>query len=519
MSAKSRYEKLTTDRSSYTDRARNCAKVTIPHLFPPDGSSGSTKLDQPEQGIGARGVNNVAAKITQALFPPNAPFFKMEIDELVAKQMTQQDGLKDQIDAALGQYVRRVMADFEKRALRADLYEVCRQLVVAGNATLYVSETGRCRVYRLDNYVCKRDPTGHLLEWIGIDKIARAALPDDIRNKVPAQQNTNNQQSNGVQTAPADGMVDLYTHVLLREDGQYTVYQEVLDQVVKGSEGSFKADELPFLVLRFNAVSGEDYGRSLVEDYLGDLITLENLSKNVREFTAIASRVIPLVSPNGLLKPSALTKAENGEPILGNEGDLHFVQIERYNDFRVQKELIDKIEQRLAFAFLLNTAIQRNGERVTAEEIRYMAKELEDTLGGTYSVQAVDFQLPLANALIKQLESQKQLPELPPQAANPKVVTGMDALGRGFDLSNLLQFVQLVSNTPAADQIKWDSLARRIGNSLNIEMDGLLKTPEEAAAEQQEAAQQQMMASAVPNAVNQIGAIAQKTMDGKNTND
>ena len=95
----------------------------------------------------------------------------------------------------------------------------------------------------------------------------------------------------------------------------------------------------------------------------------------------------------------------------------------------------------------------------------------------------------------------------------------MDALGRGFDLSNLLQFVQLVSNTPAADQIKWDSLARRIGNSLNIEMDGLLKTPEEAAAEQQEAAQQQMMASAVPNAVNQIGAIAQKSMDGKNTND
>ena len=220
MSAKSRYEKLTTDRSSYTDRARNCAKVTIPHLFPPDGSSGSTKLDQPEQGIGARGVNNVAAKITQALFPPNAPFFKMEIDELVAKQMTQQDGLKDQIDAALGQYVRRVMADFEKRALRADLYEVCRQLVVAGNATLYVSERGRCRVYRLDNYVCKRDPTGHLLEWIGIDKIAKAALPDDLRNKVPAQQNTNNQQSNGVQTAPADEMVDLYTHVLLREDGQ-----------------------------------------------------------------------------------------------------------------------------------------------------------------------------------------------------------------------------------------------------------------------------------------------------------
>ncbi|UZT50437.1 head-to-tail connector protein [Enterobacter phage 04_vB_Eclo_IJM] len=35
--------------------------------------------------------------------------------------------------------------------------------------------------------------------------------------------------------------------------------------------------------------------------------------------------------------------------------------------------MADAIEQRLGWAFLLNSAVQRNAERVTAEEIRYVA--------------------------------------------------------------------------------------------------------------------------------------------------
>lgn len=44
---------------------------------------------------------------------------------------------------------------------------------------------------------------------------------------------------------------------------------------------------------------------------------------------------------------------------------------------------------------LLNSAVQRNGERVTAEEIRYVAGELEDTLGGVYSLLSQELQLSL----------------------------------------------------------------------------------------------------------------------------
>lgn len=512
-SAQTRFSALEQDRQPYLDRGRQCAKLTIPSLLPDDGASGSTKFTTPEQSLGARGVNNVSAKLLMALFPPNAPYLKMEVDALTANEMTQQEGLKDEIDRAFGQFVRRVMSDFEGRALRSDLYEVFRLLVTTGNATLYVPEEGRCRVYRLDKYVCKRDPAGHLIEWVSKESIARAAIPEEIRNAIPDNSSEKPEMANGVQIEASSETLDLYTHVLLTEEGQYQVYQEIEELIVPGSEGSYLPDELPFLVLRYNKVDGEDYGRGLIEEYLGDLAHLESLSKAIREFVAISARVIPLINPNGILTAKDLTEAENGEPVIGNKEDVSFLQIERYNDFRVAKEMIDELSQRLAFAFLMNTAIQRPGERVTAEEIRYMARELEDTLGGTYSVQSVDLQLPLARIQIKSLEGKGALPELPANIATPKVVTGMDALGRGNDLSNLIQWKALIMDTPAMQDVKWDAFAQRTANGLNVETEGLVLTPEEKVAQQQQMMMQQMVEQLGPNAVNQLGGIAQKNME------
>lgn len=512
-SAAARYSALQSDREPYLDRGRQCAKLTIPSLLPDDGANGSTKFTTPEQSLGARGLNNVSAKLLMALFPPNAPFLKMEVDALTAQEMTQQQGLKDEIDKAFSQFVRRIMSDVEGRALRADLYECFRHLVATGNVTLYVPEDGRARVYRLDKYVCRRDPSGNLLEWAAQETIARAAIPESVRDKI-AQDALNAPETSGsIQTTASDEAVDLYTHLVLNAEGDYDVYQEVDGVIVPGSEGTYLKDKLPFLVLRYNKVDGEDYGRGLIEEYLGDLAHLESLSKAVREFVAIASRVIPMVNPNGLTSVKDLIKAKNGQPVSGIKDDVSFLQVERYNDFQIAKQMMDELSQRLSFAFLMNTAIQRPGERVTAEEIRFMARELEDTLGGTYSVQSVDLQLPLARVLISHLESRKSLPELPKDAVSPKVVTGMDALGRGNDLSSLIQWKQLIADTPAMQEVKWDQFAQRCANGLNVETEGLVLTAEEKQAMQQQQQMMQMVEQLGPNAVNQIGGMAQKQME------
>ncbi|WP_338419937.1 portal protein, partial [Xylella fastidiosa] len=66
----------------------------------------------------------------------------------------------------------------------------------------------------------------------------------------------------------------------------------------------------------------------------------------------------------------------------GHRADTAYLQLGKQADLTVAKAVSDQIEARLSYAFMLNSAVQRTGERVTAEEIRYVASELEDTLGG-----------------------------------------------------------------------------------------------------------------------------------------
>jgi hypothetical protein len=54
---------------------------------------------------------------------------------------------------------------------------------------------------------------------------------------------------------------------------------------------------------------------------------------------------------------------------------------------------------------------------------------------------------------------------------------------------------------------------KRFGTSLGIDMKGLVKTPEEMAAVQQQAQMMQMVEKLGPNAINQMGGMAQKQME------
>mgnify|MGYP001173609647 CR=1 FL=1 len=76
-----RYEKLETERTPFLTRARECSKLTLPTLVPDAGHSSSSTFDTPFQGIGARGVNNLASKLLLALVPPNSPFFRLTVDD------------------------------------------------------------------------------------------------------------------------------------------------------------------------------------------------------------------------------------------------------------------------------------------------------------------------------------------------------------------------------------------------------------------------------------------------------
>ena len=179
------------------------------------------------------------------------------------------------------------------------------------------------------------------------------------------------------------------------------------------------------------------------------------------------------------------------------------------------------IEERLQFAFMLNTSVQRNNDRVTATEINYVSKELDDSLGGLYSLLSQELQLPLINRLMFQMEKKKALPNLPKDSIRPKIVTGLEALGRSSDLQRLNTFVNQLQ--PFAEQLmtylNLDEYVKRVGTSLGVEMEGLIKSPEQIQAEQQAMQEQMMMQQNSPAVVKEgMGIVRDSFKDQRTKN-
>jgi hypothetical protein len=451
--------------------------------MPPSGHSETSKLSTPYQGIGARGVNNLASKLLLALLPPNSPFFRYSIDDFALEQLTQQPGMRAEVEKALNKMERAVMTEIETTAVRVSAFEALKQLLVAGNVLLYLAPSGGMRVFRLDRFVVKRDPMGNVLEIIVKEDVAPDVLPPELQGRIKNSEDKSNQKT-----------VSLYTHIVRGPD-KWTVRQEVKGYTVPGSKGSYPLDKSPWIPLRFTKIDGEDYGRGYVEEYYGDLVSLEALTKAIVEGSAAAAKVLFLVNPNGTTSAKTLAESKSGDIRSGNAADVTVLQLEKYADFRIAFQSIEQIEKRLSFAFLLNTAIQRAGERVTAEEIRYMAGELEDALGGVYSILSQEFQLPLVNRIAFQMERTKRLPVLPKGIVRPTITTGLEALGRGHDLNKLNIFMSQIAQLGPEGlmRVNLGDLIARVGTSLGIDMDGLIKTDQEIQMAQQQAQMQALI--------------------------
>lgn len=228
-----------------------------------------------------------------------------------------------------------------------------------------------------------------------------------------------------------------------------------------------------------------------------------------------AARVLTLVNPAGVTKARNLAEAPNGGIISGDPKDVSFLRVEKANDFSVAASAGNEIRRDLGQAFLMTTSIQRNGERVTAEEIKRMANELEMGLGGNYSTLSIEYQLPQVKLNMYAMQKQKRLPELPPEV-QPTILTGIQALGRNADLERELTFIETIGRLPVAQEeiqlaLKAQGAIRRIATHLDIETRGLVNSPEEIEAikkQQQEA----MMAKAVaPQLVQAVAGQANQT--------
>lgn len=506
MKAKGRFDTLRSLAYPYLMRGRESAKYTIPSLLPLEGATGSTIFYTPFQSVGAEGVNNLASKLLLALFPPGQSWFRLTMDDFVVEALEAKAGAGQEGDAraefesALAKVERAVINRMEQVGARTALFEGFKQLIVAGNVLFYVGKRGAVQYYRLDKYVVKRDVEGNVVDIVVKDLLSYATLSPEVRAIVDSDKTTLNKNKS------IDNVVEVYTRIT--RDGpnkRWTVHQEVADVVVPESEGTYPLDKCPWIAARWSRVDGEDYGRGRCEEFIGDLQSCDKLTQCIIEFAAAASKILFFMEPGGTTDKKRVSRAPSGAFLNGSAKDISTLQLDKVQDFRVCSEVVDKLTKRLERAFLLVAGSQREAERVTAEEIRLVAQELESSLGGVYSILAQEVQRPLATRVMFEMQNEDALPKLPEKAVSPQIITGLEALGRGSDLQKLEQLftitAQVFGPQVTAEYINVGSAIKRIGTSLSIPTEGLIKSDEDVQTARDQQAQQSLNEKTMPVAI------------------
>ncbi len=521
----SEYESMKQDRQPYLEKAKLAAKYTIPSLIVDNMNKQNAikQIETPNQSVGADGINNLASKVILTMLPPNQTFFKFSMDDLVIKQQAELAGItssqyQTELNKGLSRIEKMLLDYQEQLADRVCAGEALKHLYIAGNVFLVHDPKEGLKYYPLDRFCVKRDYCGNVIKAITEETISLYSLPEEVQELVMMKVLERKAKDKEMAKRLEEEELTLYT-VFRRKQKHWEIYQECEGVELPASRGKYPIDVCPFIALRYVRIDGESYGRGLVEEYIGDISYLDTLSLAIKQASLAGSKLVMLVNPNGLTKIKHLAEAKNGGFALGRVEDVQPLQANKYYDLQVAQAEADKIERRLNRIFVMKAAIQRDAERVTAEEIRQMAQDLEEALGNHYSIMCKDFQRAYVKITFFHLKKEKKnaLPDLI-RDKNVKltVTTGLEALGRSSDLNKLVTFLDIMTKiAPALQQLggKVEKVANDVAASLNLDIEGMFYSEEERQEQAQAMQQQELLKTVAPNAVNKYGDMLLKQQE------
>lgn len=496
-SARAEFTKLDGMRASFMTRLEKYSMYTLPRLLVPRGVDElNTELVHDYQAVGAQATNHIANRLMLTMFAPSRPFIRLTLsaqDLAQLGQMSQED-----IEAALAEGEQQAVRQLDNETgFRAQLYEAVLNLVVLGNVCVRLPKKDAPVVYNIRDYVVRRNTKGEVVQAVVQECTTFDELDEEVQAAYVAQTR--------VPQHP-EKKITVY-HRLEREGDKLIETTWVEDVCLTDSKftGSYPLDDCPWHFLTWNLKNRAHYGTGLVEDYAGDFAALSALSKAQIEAAILASQFRWLANPNGQTRVEEFEQAENGAVLAGAEGDLTLVTNSKSGDIRIIKEIGEDYIRRIGQGFLLGSAMTRDAERVTAEEIRQQAVELETGLGGVYTRLAGTLQRGVARWLLTRSGF-----EVAKTKIKVQIVTGLDALSRNGDLAALRQamndltLLEAIGQTQVGKELNLRAIATAIliGNGLSTKK--YLATPEQQQAAKAAEAEQMAVQAGTEAAAQQM---------------
>ena len=470
------YSSKTARRKTYEDRAKLIAKLTLPYVIREiTDTATTTKTDTANQSFGARLINTLKAKMGMALLPPATSSFKLEPDPQALEELT--GGNKNNIAKVaqtLSQATDRINKELELQQIRSTLFDLIVEMLIVGSVIVEKKPNEGILLHKLQTFVADLDPQGEPIKFCIKEKLPPEQVPDNLQQHLDPKDEED---------------IDLYTMFDKKQDSKKWVMTQSIGTEPVGEEKTFKDyDSLPMRYFGWTWMTGDDYHRPYTEDYYNDLKQLDKLTKLLVDGSIVAAKTLLFVNERGgRTRKDEVADSANGDVIDGVADDVTALQLGKNYDFQIPMQVAADLKKTLSSAFLMNESVTRDAERVTAQEIRFMAQELEtSSLSGIYSKLALQWSRWVVQKVMDELKIKFD-------SIDVKILTGLDALGRSQEAQKLDSFIMRLAQLQMTHWINEEELANRYAEFEGINTVNLLKTPAEVEAEMQKA---QAMAAA-----------------------
>jgi hypothetical protein len=520
--AEDAYRDLTTRRQPVIDMGRKMAELTIPSVFPPEGYHTGDPLPGNNQSLGSILVNNLASALMFMAFPPGQPIMRFEpVEYKLQADIDKDPDLWAETQLALSRLELSHRKRFAATPMQTAYTGYMKVMLVAGNCLWKQVKLNEPTYHLPTCYVVKRSSAGWPLMCIQKECVSFMTLDDEHKAQLKEVMDAKDYENK----KPWEVEVDIYSCLKYKpprsgsnsQEGSWLYWQESHGVMLEGTEVETDIDAPVMWPGWLIPVFGNDWGRGYCEEYQGDLFTIESLASALNDGAAAAALSLLFVRP-GQTSIKQVREARNLSIMSGSAEDVTMFRTEKTGDFSFVDSREEKVAKRLGSAFLLNSSIQRSGERVTAEEWKRMGQELDKAMGGLYTSTAQGNQrIIIVRAVRLHEEESKQLPKVPTDVVNIEVVTGIDALGQTTEAQDLEEFAQAgLQAFPKTWETNVDgrNYLTRWAAAKGIKPDGLIKKPEqlqqEAAQQQQQAMQQELISKGTGPAIKGVSdAISQ----------
>lgn len=407
--------------------ADNLSRLTLPELNPSGNVNGSQSnysgpfrhdLEQPYSSVGTTAITGLGATLLGILFPVNVPWHELQIEVPLGREITGEG--QTALDEVLVTIERRISDRLDRHQYKAILLQALYRVLVEGQVVIHRLPSGRgLRHIPLRSFVVER--FAGQVQFI----VIKESLKDREGNES-----------------------DLYTLVDYDKD---EVWQQRRDEEPKQVGGVHAGD---YILATTSIPDHDNYVYGYSSRFFGSLHHINSLQHDLIRASNIAAKSVMFLQEGSGLQPEMLARMRPGQVFMGDPQAIQWLTVEgKISDWAWVQEAVDRqaFELNKNFALSLSQRPDLVRDRQTAESVRRLAQELDSAVGAVAQVLQMTLQRPLAEAYLRDVLAEAQIPELEDDM-KVVVTSGASALSRLSELQQLFILLEKFLADPSFQQ-------------------------------------------------------------------